>query len=75
MGELEIGTIPNHIDRRPEGAGPGLHDWIRIGVYDGAEGGKMPTVVLNRAQVERVRDSLSEWLNRSAIPESEWVLS
>ncbi len=53
-GVFSICVIPNHIDNRESGgAGPGLHDWIRIGVVEDDNGfGPSASVLLDRAQVE-----------------------
>lgn len=61
-GYVEVAAIPNYIVRegRADG-GPGLHDWLRVSVGDGK-------AVLNRAHVQRLRDTLTEWLDRSPDP-------
>lgn len=64
-GFLSISVIPNHIDRSPEGAGPGLHDWLRWDVCgDDDVDNVMQTVLTDRAQVEKIRDTLTQWLER-----------
>jgi hypothetical protein len=77
-GGIDVAAIPDHITRdgrddAPEGA---LKDWLRLSVdsedsderYDGrvyVPGGRA-VVVLTRPQVERLRDTLTEWLDREA---------
>lgn len=51
-GYLEIAGIPSYVTDPPA-----LHDWVRLSVNDA-------DCLLNRAQVERVRDVLTEWLQR-----------
>lgn len=75
-GYVEVGGIPDFIERdgRDDAQGYGLKDWLRIGIgalpsieqYEGGpyvEGGHA-TVVLERRQVEELRDTLAEWLER-----------
>jgi len=71
-GHLEVASIPNHITR--EGRPEGLHDWLRLWVSceavtkdEGSEHEAGDAVVLlDRPQVENLRDVLTAWLNRSA---------
>ncbi|HJS83719.1 MAG TPA: hypothetical protein VJ742_12895 [Nitrososphaera sp.] len=53
-GWIEVGAIPDHIER--EGESP-PHDWLRLGVNN-------ETIVLNRGQVEGLRETLTSWLDR-----------
>lgn len=77
-GLLEVGAIPDHVthtgrDDAPEGA---LKDWLRIGIssensrtqfeakpYQKAGAA---TVVLSRPLVEKLRDTLTTWLDRES---------
>ena len=74
-GSIDLALIPGHIERegRPavsEWSPP--HPWLRLGIYTASsreqyEGkpyvsGGHATVVLDRRQVEQVRDTLTEWL-------------
>lgn len=74
-GSVDVAAIPDHISRdgrddAPEGA---LKDWLRLSVdsepsqeqHEGepyVSGGRA-VVVLTRSQVERLRDTLTEWLD------------
>lgn len=77
-GGIDVAVIPDHITRdgrddAPEGA---LKDWLRLSVdsedsdtqHEGktyVPGGRA-VVVLTPWQVERLRDTLTEWLEREA---------
>lgn len=78
-GSVYVCGIPDHITRdgrddAPEGA---LKDWLRLSVhnvdsteqYEGKPYVKAgdAAVVLTRRQVERVRDTLTGWLEREAM--------
>ncbi len=75
-GEVELATIPDHIirDDRPELPDGTLKDWLRLGVgsldstfrHEGKPyvAGGDATVILTRPHVERLRDALTEWLER-----------
>lgn len=69
-GSLDVAGIPEHVRRdgrsdAPEGA---LKDWVRLSVYEDREtperGVGVATVVLTREQVERLRGTLTAWLER-----------
>lgn len=77
-GGIDVAAIPDHITRdgrddAPEGA---LKDWLRLSVdsedsderHEGKvyQPGGRAVVVLTRPQVERLRDTLTEWLDREA---------
>lgn len=87
-GAVEVAAIPNHIERhdRPELPDGTLKDWLRLSVHSldsncisESRDGKPPyvkggdsTVVLTRPQVERLRETLTAWLERPAgEPDSE----
>jgi hypothetical protein len=75
-GALEVAAIPNHITRaKRDDGGPGLHDWLRVSVSnpevpENDENVARPeadaTVLIDRAQVEALRDTLTLWLDRPA---------
>jgi len=83
-GSVEVAAIPNHIERhdRPELPDGALKDWLRLGVTskDGSEQredgrpyqeGGDAMVILHRRHVERLRDCLTNWLEREpSQPES-----
>lgn len=68
-GWLEVGCIPNHIEREgvPGGKEGERKDWLRIGCGE-SEMQQQPrepgcaTVILHRDQVRELRDTLSHWL-------------
>jgi hypothetical protein len=73
-GSIDVAAIPDFIERdgRDDAQGTGLKDWLRLSVdsedsieqYEGkpyVQGGRA-VVVLTRQQVERLRDTLTEWL-------------
>lgn len=72
-GWVEVGAIPGFIEREGREQ-TGLWDWLRLGVgnepsrtqYEGRPyvSGGDATVVLTRPQVERLRDTLTMWLER-----------
>lgn len=73
-GYLGVAAIPNHIER--EYAGPGLHDFLRLSTFGkdvtyspDSKGGYQKEIkeveldlVLDRKQVEALRDTLTQWL-------------
>jgi hypothetical protein len=61
-GWVEIAAIPNHITRdgRDDGA-EGKHDWLRVTVGETLD--QQGRVLLDRAQVEALRNTLTEWLD------------
>ena len=64
-GSMDLSAIPNHIER--DYAGPGLHDWLRIGIEGKAaksvtDGLHAIDVILNRKQAESLRNVLDAWL-------------
>lgn len=70
VGDLELGFIPGHIWRDHDGikvaAQPDEevpHPYIRLGLMDKCFTGNDITVVLDREQVEALRDSLAAWLD------------
>jgi hypothetical protein len=72
-GDVSLAYIPDHITRDGRDDGKeGPKDWMRLSVYepahamDGYPDKEMQdaTVVLNRSQVEALRDALTEWLER-----------
>jgi hypothetical protein len=58
-GGFELGAIPDYVDGQGQPTGP--HDLLRVSVWTDQVGA---TVLLDRDQVERVRDQLSVWLER-----------
>jgi hypothetical protein len=68
-GYLEVGAIPDHChpDTR-DGGDPAPVEFLRIGIgehpstYHGMQPGDA-TVVLDRHHVERLRDTLTQWLD------------
>lgn len=61
-GELEIGAIPGYVDSPSRGVTAlededKCHPWLRLGVNEA-------TVILTPEHVRRMRDVLSEWLER-----------
>jgi hypothetical protein len=69
-GDVDLSIIPGFIERSPDR--PPLsdwdqpyHPWLRLSVTDHAEDGRMVTVVLDRWQVERMRDGLNFWLENT----------
>ena len=80
-GSVDVAMIPDFITRdgRDDAQGTGLKDWLRLSVdsedsetrYEGVvvvKGGRA-VVVLTRPQVERLRDTLTDWLEREEIGE------
>lgn len=75
-GSVYVCAIPDHITRDGHDDVPELtlKDWLRLGVssedsdteYEGKpyEPGGDATVVLTRSQAERLRDTLTAWLDR-----------
>ena len=68
-GSIDVAAIPNHITRdgRDDGS-EGLHDWLRLSVLEDAATERPrqkghATVVLDRGQVELLRDTLTHWLD------------
>jgi hypothetical protein len=63
-GGLDLGAIPRHITRngRDNATGNGWHKWLRIGIDDGK---KHSGVVLTLKQVEKLRDSLTAWIENT----------
>lgn len=57
-GWVEIAGIPAFCGPNPAQ----LVDFLRLDVSE--DNGCQATVVLDRAQVERIRDTLTDWLNR-----------
>lgn len=68
-GSVDIAAIPNHITRDGQDDGhEGLHDWLRLSVEADERtygGGGYGEVVLNRPQVEALKEGLANWLDRS----------
>jgi hypothetical protein len=70
-GSIDVAAIPDHITR--DGRDEGPHDWLRLSVdsedsdtqHDGKPyvAGGRAVVVLDRRQVEELRDTLSAWLD------------
>jgi hypothetical protein len=75
-GDVDVAAIPSFIERdgRSDGEAGTLKDWLRLSVanppstlmHDGrpyVSGGRA-AVVLDRRQVQRLRDTLTAWLDR-----------
>lgn len=59
FGSLDLGAIPPHITRDGKDDGDddkGWHPFLRVGVDDA-------TCVLDRKQVEKLRDAIDKWLS------------
>lgn len=73
-GSVEVAAIPNHITRdgRDDATDGSLKDWLRLSVrsVESADPGAFyaadATVLLTRRQAARLRNTLSEWLDRPA---------
>jgi hypothetical protein len=68
-GDFGIAAIPRFItrdgrDNKPED--DMWHPWLRVHIFDGHQG----SVILTRKQVERLRDALNNWLERTPPPRS-----
>lgn len=61
QGVVEVGGIPGHICEQDEDA---YCPYLRLGIMEDELSGKEQTVVLDREQVESLRDTLTEWLER-----------
>jgi hypothetical protein len=63
-GEIGISCIPPHITRngRDNRGSERLHPWLRVHLFAGLPS---DTVILTKKQVEKFRDALNEWLERT----------
>jgi hypothetical protein len=78
-GDLNFAVIPDFIER--DGREDGPHDWLRVGmvsvdstlIYEGKpyQPGGRAVVVLDRRQVEEMRDYLTSWLEREGEPSDD----
>lgn len=78
-GYIGLADIPDHIER--DGRTPPF-DFLRVDManvpsdtrFKGREyvEGGSSVIVLNRPQVEALRDSLNSWLERPLTPEEDW---
>jgi hypothetical protein len=64
-GIFGLAYIPSHITRngrddRPEDGKP--YPWLRVSLFEGYQ----DTVILSRAQTEKLRDALNDWLSWTA---------
>lgn len=71
-GCFSLGAIPPHITRdgrddRPENEN--WYPWLRVSIWGTPKDD--PTVILTRKQVEKLRDALDDWLERSADPSGQ----
>jgi hypothetical protein len=69
-GYVEVAGIPSFIYRDSAHPYPALQDWLRLSVGDHDED-QGRTVLLDRAHGERLRDTLTAWLERPADEEGE----
>lgn len=62
-GYIELACVPDHISRsgRDDGVEGDLKDWLRVTLF--GEGECKDTVVLDRSQVEALRDYLTGWID------------
>lgn len=68
-GVFMLAAIPNHItgdgkDNRPENGR--WRPWLRVSMFDAED-----SIILTRKQVEKLRDTLNQWLKKSALAESK----
>jgi len=59
-GWVEVAAIPDFITRDGRDDGEGPHDWLRLNVGESID--IRGCVILNRPQVEELRDTLTQWL-------------
>lgn len=63
-GVLMLGAIPPHITRYGRDDAPEdgrWYPWLRVSLF----AGENDSVLLTRNQVEKLRDALNEWLNKT----------
>lgn len=62
-GCLMLAAIPNHITRDGRDNGPqdGWYPWMRVSMFEA----NSDSLILTRKQVEKLRDSLSQWLENA----------
>lgn len=62
-GDLGFASIPPHIPRNGKDNGRKPHPWLRFHL----DGGFQNSLILTRAQVLKLRDALTEWLERQSV--------